>query len=273
MTESVGGPKKDKGVNLDVAAKAELKASVHTEIPRETTGRVVEALLDVIRPFTEERGLKADLVRLQREDVALKIARRARQKLLLQKEELNPIPIKALVPLLERCSLEEDEVLFEMWADLLASASVEYDSAVLSHTHALSMMGKQGAELVNRMVQEVRENATYRIKEIPRSNKRTQLYDTLHLRITSLQRKISSRIIHGNPELDPEVERKLITDEFLVLIDEFSKNNPVIFNYFSSHSIEEEFEFGPPFQYGRMDIDLESVSKVMIGVPVVGRGA
>jgi hypothetical protein len=45
-------------VNIDVGVKAEAKFDVKTEIPAKSTGRLVDALTDIIRPFSEARGLK-----------------------------------------------------------------------------------------------------------------------------------------------------------------------------------------------------------------------
>jgi hypothetical protein len=36
----------------------------------------VDALTDIIRPFSERRGLKGDQIRLQREEVLVEVARK-----------------------------------------------------------------------------------------------------------------------------------------------------------------------------------------------------
>jgi len=106
-------------VDVELSAKAELKA----EVPASSMGRLVDALTDAIRPFTEARGLKADVIRLQREDVLIEIAKRARARLTIEGAEIHPIPIKTLVPLLEKASLEnpDDDAMIERWATLLAT--------------------------------------------------------------------------------------------------------------------------------------------------------
>ena len=58
-------------VNVDIGAKVEAKLNVKTEVPAKSVGRLVDALTDIIRPFSEARGLKADALRLQREEVAI----------------------------------------------------------------------------------------------------------------------------------------------------------------------------------------------------------
>ena len=49
-------------IKVEIGAKAtvDLKA----EVPKESMGRLVDALTDAIRPWTEARGLRADQIRL-----------------------------------------------------------------------------------------------------------------------------------------------------------------------------------------------------------------
>jgi hypothetical protein len=126
-----------KSVSIDVGVSA--KANVSTEIPSESSGRLLDALTDIIRPFSERRGLIADQIRLQREDVAIEIARRASMKLQIQGQAIKPVPTKFLVNLIESSSLEDqanDDVL-ELWSNLLANASEEYRD---NHYFALRML-------------------------------------------------------------------------------------------------------------------------------------
>lgn len=110
-------------IDVGLSAKAEIKA----EVPPSSMGRLVDALTDAIRPFTEARGLRADTIRLQREDVLIEIARRAQQRARLENAELHPVPLKTLVPLLEKASLEdpEDDEMLDMWAALLAAETTD----------------------------------------------------------------------------------------------------------------------------------------------------
>jgi hypothetical protein len=120
-------PKKTKvpaRVNVGISAKAKFEARVSTEIPSQSSGRLIDAVTDIFRPFSEKRGLKADQIRLQREDVLLEIAKRAHQRLRLEDAPISPIPNKILVPFLEKASLEdENSFLLDRWADLLVSAA------------------------------------------------------------------------------------------------------------------------------------------------------
>lgn len=102
-----------------------MKLGLEARIPEKSAGRLVDALTDLLRPISETRGLKADQIRLQREDVAIKIALKARERLRIENEEIKAIPPKILVPLLEASSNEgvDDDSMHERWANLLASAA------------------------------------------------------------------------------------------------------------------------------------------------------
>jgi hypothetical protein len=117
-------------IQIDVGARAEAKLEIRTEVPKESSGRLVDAFTDVLRPFSERRGLKADLIRLQREEVAIRIAQKARERRLIEGGEITPVPTKILVPLLEQGSLEDnnDEYMIDRWADLLATASTKAET-------------------------------------------------------------------------------------------------------------------------------------------------
>jgi hypothetical protein len=139
-------------IDVGVSARASVEARVSTEIPAQSTGRLVDAITDVFRPFSERRGLKADMIRLQREEVLLEIARRARARLQAEGREPSPLPNKFLIPFLEKASLEEaGGGLVERWADLLASSSAEPASAHPRFVQVLSEITVGEAELLRKI--------------------------------------------------------------------------------------------------------------------------
>ena len=89
----------DSPVKIDIS----LKANVDLPMPTDAVGRLVNALADAISPFTEKQGLKADMVRLQRAEVAIEIAQRRKSLL------------RFLVSL---CSLFQIRCLFRFWRKL-----------------------------------------------------------------------------------------------------------------------------------------------------------
>jgi hypothetical protein len=146
LITSMGSRMGDEGaakpsVSIDVSFGAKANFEVKAEIPKEQKGALVAALTDVIRPFTEKRGLKADQIRLQREDVLLEIAKKARAWADIEHLKIQPVPMKLLVPLLEKASLEDqNEDMRDIWASLLLSASCDYQARHLSFVDILSRL-------------------------------------------------------------------------------------------------------------------------------------
>lgn len=138
-------------IQIDLGAKAEAKFEVKTEVPAASTGRFVDAVTDIFRPFSEARGLKADQIRLQRAEVAIEIARLARQAIEVEKLEAHPVENKVLVPLIEKASNENpsDEFMMRRWADLLVSATRD-DGIPPLYVQILSELdGRQASTLLS----------------------------------------------------------------------------------------------------------------------------
>lgn len=121
-------------VKAEFGAKAEASLKLTGEIPSTSLGRLVDSLSRVVNsvtdlwsPTSEARGLRADLIRLQRTDVALEIAKRARTITELEAKPVGDLPLKTLVPLLEHGSMEEpdDSYMIDRWAALLATAATD----------------------------------------------------------------------------------------------------------------------------------------------------
>lgn len=125
-------------LNIDVGAKAEIKG----EVPSSSMGRLVDSLTDAIRPFTEARGLKADQIRLQREDVLIEIAQKAKHRISLENQPATPVPLRVLVPLVEKASLADadSEELKVAWANLLVAASQDGTSGIAVYSDILSKL-------------------------------------------------------------------------------------------------------------------------------------
>jgi hypothetical protein len=94
-------------------------------------------------------GLKADLIRLQREEVALKVAVLAAERIRLERKPITPIPTKTMTRLLESASLEEpgDQTMIELWANLLASSAIGAHNNVPRYVSILSDINGQQARL------------------------------------------------------------------------------------------------------------------------------
>lgn len=126
--------------------------AIKANIPSQAVGRLLDALTDAIRPFTEERGLRADEIRLQREDVLLEIAKKARSRLAIERAEPGPVANKFLVPFLEKASLEEGaSSLTDWWAALLVTASKHSSAQKLIYIDILSKIGGEDAQFLERL--------------------------------------------------------------------------------------------------------------------------
>lgn len=141
---------KSKGVNIDLSAGASLSAEIKTEVPSESSGRLLDALTDLIRPISEKRGFRADQIRLQREEVLIEIAKMARERILIENLDPQPIPNRILVPLLEHASLveSEDELLKDHWANLIASATRGVIKDYGLFIHLLSLLDSSHLQLM-----------------------------------------------------------------------------------------------------------------------------
>jgi hypothetical protein len=136
-------------VDVGLSARASLEAKISTEIPSQSSGRLVDAITDWFRPFTEQRGLKADLIRLQREDVLFEIAQKALRRLEIEQVVPSPLPIKFLIPFLKKASLEDgDGFLIDRWTDLLVSSSMQPENAHPRLVQILSEIGVDEAKLL-----------------------------------------------------------------------------------------------------------------------------
>ena len=107
--------------------------------------------LTIISPITQWAALKTDqlahkreLLRLQQEETLTEIATRAKARIKAIRSQ-KPVPMKFLVPFLEKASLEEpDSELVDLWAALLVSAAEDYDPHFIHFTHIISQMsGRQ----------------------------------------------------------------------------------------------------------------------------------
>jgi hypothetical protein len=125
---------------------------IKTEIPKESSGRLIDALTDIIRPFTEKRGLKGDQIRLQREEVLIEIAKRARMRAAVEQIDVQPVPLKVLIPLLEKASNEElDSPLLDWWANLLVTEATPGATSRPYFADLMSRLGPREARLLERL--------------------------------------------------------------------------------------------------------------------------
>ncbi|WP_169391335.1 hypothetical protein [Stappia stellulata] len=166
-------------IDVGLSAKAEVKA----EIPASSAGRLVDALTDLIRPFTERRGLKADQIRLQREDVLVEVARRARKRLRLDGVEAKPLPNKVLIPLLEKASLEDidDEEMIARWSNLLANQNEAPGESKVWAVEILSTISSWQAQFLDELSRQQPSREFFRISAFTRDAVAEDFYSSVKL--------------------------------------------------------------------------------------------
>ena len=151
-------------IKTEATAKAELvakatyqrKHSTTQVIPADVTRANAGAWLDLISPMTEWAGLKGDqirhkreLLRIQREDVLLEIAKKAQARTELEGGVKTFVPNKFLVPFLEKASLEDSESeLCDAWSNLFVEAARNFDPKLQVYADILSRISWREARLL-----------------------------------------------------------------------------------------------------------------------------
>lgn len=163
---SSGEDESDSPLKFEVGAvaKAEAKYVRNTQVsiavPEDVTRAKAEAFLDAISPVTQSLGLVGDWlsdmrVRLgaRRIEALSIIGHKARTLIEDQTEKPGPIPVKALLPILDRASLEEpsDDTLTTAWGSLIASASSDYDPEVMAFSRILSELSPRECLVLQRI--------------------------------------------------------------------------------------------------------------------------
>ncbi|MCY1719574.1 Abi-alpha family protein [Prolixibacteraceae bacterium Z1-6] len=193
----------------------------------ESTQRAIEAvkpfLEKLVNPPLNELGLLfQDKVRLWRFNNQLKIVAKAQKMVEEHKIPVQPISLKILSPLLDMCSLEEDENLQDMWAHLLANyANKELHLKSTIFPYILSQLSSREAIVLNDNYQKVDLNnfekkssgnnsfelEEYEIMNLLRLRLLTEKYST-NVALASVAPGLSS-VIRVNTQLTP------LADEFL----------------------------------------------------------
>lgn len=121
------------------------------------------ALLSVAKEFlgpaAKELGnLAVDHIRYYRWKSAVSIIRRATEWADARGIARRSIPLKFIVPFIERCSLEEeDSEMANRWSELLINASNDYNEKYEVYSRFLSEITSQEAGILKKMWQSIKE--------------------------------------------------------------------------------------------------------------------
>lgn len=163
-------PTSPKNVSPKISATAKLGAEakllvenkkITTEVVPEDVSRAkASAWLDLVSPLTEWAGLKGDelkakrnLLRVHQEVTLTEILIDARQRISKRGTLGQDVPLKFMVPFLERASIESDEKeLKNLWSSLLASAFVDYKPEYIHFCSIISQMSTSQAEAFVKLI-------------------------------------------------------------------------------------------------------------------------
>lgn len=124
------------------------------------TTLAVDLLRRLAGPAADQVGLMlGDKVWEYRANNLIKITMRTQRKLRGAGLPANPVPPRLLLPLIESCSVEDNETLQEMWAGLLATASRETDSMSPSFIETLKQLTPDEARQLEYLAAEMAKNS------------------------------------------------------------------------------------------------------------------
>lgn len=111
------------------------------QIPPEASKDIVAFTQRLLGPAADAADFLGDKIRFYRWRSALRTLQRAEEFALEQGIEPKEVPLKFLVPFLEKCSLEDEESeLVDAWANLLIGAIGEYSPLHMAYTDILAKM-------------------------------------------------------------------------------------------------------------------------------------
>lgn len=198
------------------AATYERKVSVTKDIPTDVIRRQSNAFIDLISPITEWAGLRGDrlrhkreLLRIDQEATLYEISLNVRDILSISKLSPSIIPTKALIPMLEKASLEKltDHDMIVAWANLIASSSIDFDSEVITFTSILASIGARERQILETLIFSMEDySLQYEFRKY--ASKTGDLFLD-RIIAASLDEALSRAITHGDLSIFLEVKSKI----------------------------------------------------------------
>jgi hypothetical protein len=154
--------------------RGKMKANIEVENIKgelEVESQEAQDFLNYMIPefFKDGVGIINDLVKSWRWKNQINILQKSKKFLEEKKLESSEIPLKILIPLLEKSSLEEDDTLQNKWAKLLAYASYskefEYTKSFINILEQITVLE---AKILSWMHQEIKSqtNKNFRIDDV-----------------------------------------------------------------------------------------------------------
>ena len=195
-------------------------------LPKQILDKTEELLKTLFGPATKELGeLFADSMRYRRIRNQVNIFTKTVQLLEQNNLKARELNLKTIVPLLEGCSLEEDDFLQEKWANLLVNITVSPENGLESKLiKTLSNLNSYEAQILDFSFEEMHKN---RLHEYEKKKSWGRLFD----KITLEEIKIEDTVV----KFKSVKERFKIADHFvfiyidnLVLLGLFKYEEPEI---------------------------------------------
>lgn len=130
-----------------------------------------EIIVKFLGPAASELGeLAADHIRYYRWRSAISIVEKARKWANERGIKTDEVPVRFMLPFLERCSLEaEDTAMADRWSTLLVNAVTHYESKFEVYSHILSNITADEAKLLRCMWCKSTEYDVYHYDEYHKS--------------------------------------------------------------------------------------------------------
>jgi hypothetical protein len=81
---------------------------------------------------------------------------------------VNPVPPRLLLPIIENCSVQDDEILQTLWAGLLATASHQGNSTLAAYIDTLKQLTPDEARFLEKLYADLDFNVHFRrVREMP----------------------------------------------------------------------------------------------------------
>ena len=126
-------------------------SGIESIVAKGATTLAVDLLRRLAGPAADQVGfMLGDKAWEYRANNLIKITLRLQRKLSEVGLPANAVPPRLLLPIIENCSVEDNETLQEMWAGLLATASQENDSMSPSFIETLKQLTPDEARLLQR---------------------------------------------------------------------------------------------------------------------------
>lgn len=125
--------------------------------------KIADLVNKLAGPLAEEVGLMlGDKVRVYRVQNWVKTAQKTQRILRQARLSPNAVPPRLFLPIMEACSVEDNETLQDMWAALLATASQRTDDISPSFVETLKQLTPGEAKYLKELHDEALENRKWR---------------------------------------------------------------------------------------------------------------